>query len=176
GCGKGYDIFMFSLYGFDVVGLEISSKGVSIAEVYARKELQSPQAYGSGSTKSNKYERGSVSFIQGDFFQSSSTKGEKFDVIYDDTFLCALHPTMRAQWASQIAELLIPDGLLVCLEFPLFKDSSLTGPSWPLKGVHWNLLAEGGDEILYPPTSDQQVKGENGVFREEMVYQAREVV
>jgi hypothetical protein len=30
-------------------------------------------------------ERGSVSFIQGDFFHSDCTKGEKFDVIYDYT-------------------------------------------------------------------------------------------
>ncbi|KAJ5837416.1 uncharacterized protein N7525_002604 [Penicillium rubens] len=157
GCGKGYDVVMLALHGFDAVGLEISAKGVSTAEEYAQKEIQAPQAYNFGSASANKFERGSVSFIQGDFFHSDCTKGEKFDVIYDYTFLCALHPTMRAQWASRMADLVLSGGLLVCLEFPLFKEISYPGPPWPLQGVHWNLLAEGGDGILYPPKQDKQV-------------------
>lgn len=72
-------------------------------------------------------------------------------------FLCALHPEMRAQWALRMADLLFSGGLLVCLEFPLFKELSHPGPPWPLQGVHWNLLADGGDGILYPPKRDQQV-------------------
>ncbi|KAJ6181199.1 hypothetical protein N7519_011660 [Penicillium mononematosum] len=143
GCGKGYDVVMLALHGFDAVGLEISAKGVSTAEEYAQKELQAPQAYNFGSAWTNKFERGSVSFIQGDFFQSDCTKGEKFDVIYDYTFLCALHPNMRAQWASRMAD-------LVFFGWP-------SGPPWPLQGVHWNLLAESGDGILYPPKQEQQV-------------------
>ncbi|KXG52039.1 Pyridoxal phosphate-dependent transferase, major region, subdomain 1 [Penicillium griseofulvum] len=159
GCGKGYDVVMLALHGFDVVGLEISQKGVSIAEGYASSELDKPQAYNFGSAWENKYERGSVSFVNGDFFQPDAMKGEKFDVIYDYTFLCAIHPTMRAQWASRMAELLVPGGLLVCLEFPLFKDPSLLGPPWPLQGVHWNLLSEGGDGILHPSNPNQQAEG-----------------
>jgi hypothetical protein len=68
---------------------------------------------------------------------------------------------MRAQWASRMADLLVPGGLLVCLEFPLFKDPSLSGPPWPLQGVHWNLLSEGGDGILHPSKPNQQVQGGN---------------
>lgn len=64
---------------------------------------------------------------------------------------------MRSQWASRMADLLFPGGLLICLEFPLFKKISYPGPPWPLKGVHWNLLAEGGDGILYPPKQDKQM-------------------
>ncbi|KAJ5722816.1 hypothetical protein N7488_000851 [Penicillium malachiteum] len=156
GCGKGYDVVMLALHGFDVIGLEISQKGVSAAEEYAAAEVKMPQEYNFGSSWTSKYERGSVSFIKGDFFKSESANGKKFDVIYDYTFLCALHPTMRSQWASRMADFLIPGGILVCLEFPLFKDPGHPGPPWPLQGVHWNLLAEGGDGILYPPTSDQK--------------------
>lgn len=76
---------MLALHGFDVIGLEISSKGVSIAEEYASKELDSPQAYNFGSTLADKAGRGSVAFIQGDFFQPDSANGEKFDIIYDYT-------------------------------------------------------------------------------------------
>lgn len=45
-------------------------------------------------------------------------------------------------------DLLKPDGLLVCLEFPLYKDPKLPGPPWGLTGVHWDLLARGGNGLL----------------------------
>lgn len=55
---------------------------------------------------------------------------------------------MRKDWARRMQELLSPSGSLICLEFPLYKDLKATGPPWSLKGVHWNLLAEGGDGII----------------------------
>lgn len=55
---------------------------------------------------------------------------------------------MRPQWASRMADLLAPTGMLVCLEFPMYKDPTLPGPPWGLNGVHWNLLAEGGDGFV----------------------------
>ena len=45
-------------------------------------------------------------------------------------------------------KLLNPTGILVCLEFPLYKDLDARGPPWGLKGVHCNLLGEGGDGLL----------------------------
>jgi methyl halide transferase len=42
-------------------------------------------------------------------------------------------------------QLLAPSGILVCLEFPLYKDLKAEGPPWGLEGVYWNLLAEGGN-------------------------------
>jgi hypothetical protein len=45
-------------------------------------------------------------------------------------------------------DLLKPDGLLVCPEFPLYKDSKLPGPPWGLTGVPWDLLARGGNGLL----------------------------
>ena len=36
-------------------------------------------------------------------------------MIYDCTFLCAIQPEMRQQWAAQHAALLKPDGELVTL-------------------------------------------------------------
>lgn len=62
-------------------------------------------------------------------------------------FLCALHPKVRRDWACRMSELLSPSGVLVCLEFPLFKEPHVRGPPWPLNNVHWNLLAEGGDGV-----------------------------
>ncbi|OCK74852.1 hypothetical protein K432DRAFT_468068 [Lepidopterella palustris CBS 459.81] len=95
-------------------------------------------------------EPGSVGFIQGDVFKQdweANLLGEdvKFDLIYDYTFLCAMHPNMRRLWEKRMAELLKPGGLLICLEFPLWKDLKSPGPLWGLKGVYWDFLAHGGD-------------------------------
>ncbi|KAE8359570.1 hypothetical protein BDV27DRAFT_149480 [Aspergillus caelatus] len=96
---------------------------------------------------------GNASFVQGDFFkpdwerQISASGDIKFDLVYDYTFLCALHPQMRPQWAARISQVVAPDGILVCLEFPMYKDPTQPGPPWGLNGVHWDLLARGGDGI-----------------------------
>lgn len=43
------------------------------------------------------------------------------------------------------------------MEFPLWKDPKLAGPPWGLRGVHWNLLAEGGDGIVTGDEGQQNV-------------------
>lgn len=62
-------------------------------------------------------------------------------------FLCALHPRMRPQWAARMAHLIQPQGVLICLEFPMYKDPLQDGPPWGVNGVHWDLLARGGDGV-----------------------------
>ncbi|KAL2843194.1 S-adenosyl-L-methionine-dependent methyltransferase [Aspergillus pseudodeflectus] len=161
GCGRGYDVIALSLHGFDAYGLEISATAISEAQALAQTELASPSAenFGARRTTSTTALRGhgndaedlAVSpgtprFLQGDFFDSSwsDALGFQFDVVYDYTFLCALHPSLRGRWAERMKGLLRPGGLLVCLEFPMYKDPGLPGPPWGVNGVHWELLA-GGD-------------------------------
>lgn len=56
---------------------------------------------------------------------------------------------MRRDWARRMGELLAPSGVLVCLEFPLYKDLKLPGPPWGLReGVYWDLLAGGGNGMI----------------------------
>lgn len=43
GCGRGYDVVMLALHGFDVIGLELSPKGAEVARAYAESELSDPQ-------------------------------------------------------------------------------------------------------------------------------------
>ncbi|KAK4035445.1 S-adenosyl-L-methionine-dependent methyltransferase [Parachaetomium inaequale] len=162
GCGKGYDVVMLALHGYDAVGLDVSRTGVETARVYAAAQLAAPEEY--NFARPEKYaacERGRVKFVAGDFFakdwETECCSGSDdddggfagFDVIYDYTFLCALLPEMRKDWACRMSELLSPSGVLVCLEFPLYKDLKLLGPPWPLReGIYWNLLVAGGDGIL----------------------------
>lgn len=113
-------------------------------------------------------------FFKRDWEQSCAVDGRRcrFDLIYDYTvspldfpficdatarleltshanaqFLCALPPSQRHAWANRVHDLLSPSGILVCLEFPLFKDPDALGPPWPLQGVYWDLLAMGGDGL-----------------------------
>jgi hypothetical protein len=56
---------------------------------------------------------------------------------------------MRKDWARRMSELLAPSGVLVCLEFPSYKDLKLPGPPWGLReGIYWNLLVAGGDGVI----------------------------
>jgi hypothetical protein len=54
-----------------------------------------------------------------------------------------------------MADLLSPNGMLVCLEFPLYKDPKLPGPPWGLNGVYWNLLVQGGTGIVAENDGDE---------------------
>lgn len=69
-----------------------------------------------------------------------------------------------------MARIVKPGGLLICLEFPLYKDPSLPGPPWGLKGVHWNLLSQGSDGVVRGNVGEDGKEEatkeyENGAFR-----------
>jgi len=55
--------------------------------------------------------------LQGDFFTHSPT--EPYGIVFDSTFLCAIPPVRRAEWATQMARLVAPGGELVTLIFPV---------------------------------------------------------
>ena len=42
-----------------------------------------------------------------------------FQVIYDHTFLCALPPSLRSNWASRLNQLTRKNGHLITLMFPI---------------------------------------------------------
>lgn len=58
--------------------------------------------------------------IHGDFFKLN----DQFDLIIEQTFFCALHPSERVRYVQKMQELLKPNGKLVGLLFndPLFED------------------------------------------------------
>ncbi|RKK21513.1 hypothetical protein BFJ68_g17990 [Fusarium oxysporum] len=169
GCGKGYDVVMLALHDFDVYGLDVSAKGVEIARQYAVTELAEPKEYNFGEKeKFSAAQPGTVKILVGDFFNrqwevSCAQDGcEGFDLIYDYTFLCALLPEMRKDWGRRMSELLLPTGVLVCLEFPLYKDLKALGPPWGLRGVYWDILAQGGDGIIDEP--GEEIEPARGSF------------
>lgn len=167
GCGRGYEVVMLALHGFDAYGLDISETAISEAKKYSSEELQNPHDYNFGPNNPSQTIAstvGNVSFFNQNFFEKGWEKDMKFDIIYDYTFLCALHPSMRSQWAEKMSELLNKEGgILVCLEFPMYKELSVPGPPWGLNGVHWDLLELGNDGVLH--TRTQSNTEENGKFK-----------
>ena len=102
GCGRGHDAIALADKLGRCVALDLSGHAVAAAKAW-HDERESPS-------------RDKVDFVQGDFFDF---EGGPFDVIFDCTFLCALHPDARERWAKRTDALLKPGGLLISLVFPL---------------------------------------------------------
>ncbi|KAL9131267.1 MAG: hypothetical protein Q9217_000754 [Psora testacea] len=147
GCGRGYDVLLLASFGYDACGLEVSETAVKRCleeqETNAKNYPAKDETIGAGE----------VSFIYGDFFAEDlkSHMGlDRFDLIYDYTFLSALPPTLRPQWALRMSQLLAPDGSLICVEFPSDKDPKLGGPPYALPPpVYVQHLAHPGKELPY---------------------------
>ncbi|KAI8941041.1 hypothetical protein NX059_002285 [Plenodomus lindquistii] len=187
GCGRGHDVAMLALHGIETWGLEVSQGAVNVANENVKAQLENPAPSNFGG-KGSRPTSANAKVILGDFFQKGwesqiTADFQGFDIIYDYTFLCALLPEMRKDWAERMSQLLSPTGVLICLEFPMWKPLKAPGPPWGLKGVHENLLADGGtgtidgtgqltrgspgkgalERITYwsPPESFEQSRGED---------------
>lgn len=103
GCGRAYDAIALAEHGFEsVVALDLSPSACEAA----RQELDA-----SASPAASR-----VEIRCGDFLAPTE---QRFDFIWDCTFLCALDPSVRHQWASQMRSLLAPSGELLTCVFPI---------------------------------------------------------
>ena len=153
GCGKGYDVLLFSSYGYDAVGLDAAPTAIEGArklQMDQGKEQRYP-------IKNIQNGRGEATFLLEDFFKDdflsqthTASSEPKFDLIYDYTFLCALKPELRPVWAARMSSLLSPNGLLICLEYPLGKKPKAGGPPFGLESeLYEQLLAKPGGVVNY---------------------------
>ena len=130
GCGRGYALASLARAGFSrVVGLEISATARDACEAQLEKE-EIP----SGSD---------IAVEVADFFEYDVEEGKRFDAAYDCTFLCAIDPNKRKEWADVYARVIKPGGLLVSLVFPCGDFEG--GPPYALSPeIVKNLLAATG--------------------------------
>lgn len=102
GCGSGYDVFSLAHHGWQAIGLDLSpTSGKRFHEVRDQEGLTLEQA----------------DVVHADFFTYAPQ--ERFHLIWDYTFLCAIPPERRSDWALQMSRLLSEDGVLVTLLFPV---------------------------------------------------------
>ena len=96
GCGTDHGVIkVFADGGFEVTAIDFSP--------VARAETN--KALGNFHGK----------IIRADFFKSDF--GRRFDLVYERTFLCAMHPRRWAGYAKRVAELLRPGGKLIGIFF-----------------------------------------------------------
>lgn len=89
---------------------------------------------------------GPVSFHALDFFTFDLPSGA-FNLAFDNTFLCALPPSLRSAWGTRYAALLpSPGSLLITRAYPLMDAAEMakgTGPPWGLNmEIYQTLLPE----------------------------------
>nr|GAT54787.1 S-adenosyl-L-methionine-dependent methyltransferase [Mycena chlorophos] len=115
GCGGGYDAIYLGTLGFETTGLDISPTALEIARQRVPEGVN-------------------VQFEQHDFFSLKVFEEEKFDLVYDYTFFCAIPRNLHAGWGSQMRQLVKPGGYLITLVFPIVPEPDiLNGPPWPVR-------------------------------------------
>lgn len=137
GCGRGYDVIAAARAGAAAaVGLDLSPVAVADAESH-RDETEAPDV------------ARRAAFVAGDFF-TYRDPGGLFDVGYDYTFLCALHPAMRKDWAAGWGRHLSVGGELVTLIYPVDPSrEAVAGPPWPVTPeIYKDLLTPAGFEVI----------------------------
>jgi len=108
GCGTDHEVLRFlQSAGFEVTAIDFSAVAVT----------QINEALGNFDGK----------IIHGNFFKFDFPN--RFDVIYERTFLCALHPRRWPQYAKRTAQLLRPRGKLVGV---FFYGTEPDPPPYPL--------------------------------------------
>lgn len=117
GCGRGYDVTALASSDRFAVGLELSETAIQRAE----ERLQSL-------TDEDCSNKAQCKFVSGSFFDLNPSKDpeHQFDFVYDYTFLCALDPSIRVEWANKMFEIIKPSGVLLTLIYPI--SDHLDGP------------------------------------------------
>lgn len=97
GCGNAYEAAYLLQQGF---------KNVTLVDI-------APAATAAVEDKLSTYINNGLQIITGDFFDLKTT----YDLIMEQTFFCALDPTLRSAYVEKMVSLLNPDGKLVGLLF-----------------------------------------------------------
>jgi methyl halide transferase len=131
GCGRGYDVFALAGPNRSVLGIDLVEQAIHAAKEEALNH----------NNDVDKEIKKNIEFEIKDFFQLN----DKYDFIYDYTFLCALDPCVHNDWANQMANITKPNGLLLTLVFPICDKES--GPPFKMSlELLENLLMSGSQK------------------------------
>ncbi|KAL8418883.1 hypothetical protein RB594_002185 [Gaeumannomyces avenae] len=150
GCGRGYDVLLLAAFGYDAYGVDYSAEATKEAALYQEKvRAENDERYRPRDGRA----QGHVKWLTGDFFADDwicEAGADKFDLIFDYTFFCALPVSARPAWAGRLTQLLAPGGRVVCLQWPTEKPWSTGGPPWGVRPEHHVAhLARPGEDVGY---------------------------
>lgn len=118
GCGRGYDVTLLASEKRYALGVDMATKAIEAAQ-------ERLQALPAGECA----HKGNADFRVANFFDlNTADPAQLYDFIYDYTFLCALNPSIRTQWAEQMGKLVKPGGMLLTLIFPIREDDGAGPP------------------------------------------------
>ena len=117
------DAIALATVGFTATGLDLAPTAVKNANNWLANITD-------GRPFSEKFP-GSVEFRCGNFFDEHKINFGHYDLIFDCTFLCAIHPDAYIKWSEEMAKLIKKGGELVTLIYPINK-KILTGPPYPM--------------------------------------------
>jgi hypothetical protein len=110
GCGSGYEVQAFHAAGYDVTAIDFSPAAID----------QAKRVVGALAER----------VILGDFFTHDFGQ-QRFDLIYERTFLCSMTPSRWPDYMDRTADLLLAGGKLIGVF--LYGDRSRSGPPFPLR-------------------------------------------
>lgn len=111
GCGRGYDVSLLAHHGYKAVGLDLSPTAVRLAQEHHDARPATEQPSGGGEAH----------FVLGSFYEHTPPEGG-YDLLFDYTFLCAMHPEARDKWADTYVKLIKRGtGRLVTAIFPIVE-------------------------------------------------------
>ncbi|WWC90293.1 uncharacterized protein L201_005226 [Kwoniella dendrophila CBS 6074] len=125
GCGTGYDVYTFASSGLHATGMDLAPTGVEKARKWLECQPKTD---------------GIAEVICGDFFNYDVEN--KFDVIYDYTFLCAIPPALHSSWSSQMNKLSTSNAKLITLMYPLPPTDNKPPPFQVTVELYHELLDE----------------------------------
>lgn len=103
GCGRGHDVAALASATRLAIGLDIAPTAVDEARRYCAEQYPAQFPH--------------MRIECADFFALDTEPA--FDVAYDLTFLCALPPSRRSEWAQKYASIIRPGGTLITIQYPL---------------------------------------------------------
>jgi len=127
GAGRGHDAVCWARAGHAVTALDIAPTAVAEGRAVARAAGVE------------------IDWVLGDLFALPADLEGAFDVVWEQTCLCALAPEQRAAYARAVARVLPPQGLLHGV---LWEHGKEGGPPWNLTGRDAREVLDGAFEVL----------------------------
>ncbi len=97
GCGQGHEVVFLAENGFQVTGLDYAPGAVSLLQSAIKEKSLQAQV------------------LHQDFFQLDDTHNAQYDLMLEQAFFCAIHPSRRPAYVETVTRILKKDGLLAAL-------------------------------------------------------------
>lgn len=97
GCGRGHEAVFFAERGFNVTAVDIAPGAAHcLRRILNEKRLP-------------------VNVVLGDFFELGPAHDNRYDVMFEQTFFCAIAPSRRDRYVETAFRILKPNGILTAL-------------------------------------------------------------